>query len=948
MKILDGFTDSIAAAAGTAHPCAVCGGTMRVERSICASCLMREGLAGMGESSRDEFQRILEEAAVSDQDWSLGSYQILGEIGRGGMGIIYRARQRHSRRIVAVKRILRYEAESHETLVRFRREAEAAASLDHPNILPIYEVSETEDGLPFFSMKFATGGSLRVVGPTLREEPRECVRLMAKVTRGIAYAHCEGVLHRDLQPGNILLDGHGEPMVSDFGLATWLHAGSDLTRTLTTLGTPGFIAPEQAEGGGAELTTAADIYSLGAILFSLLASRPPFLGENALSVIRQAADHPAPRLRLLVPELDRDLETILGRCLERDPKARYASAEDLAADLERWLNGWPIVARPVLPPARLWRWARRNPILAGAATGCFLLAVAVVWLLGEKGPAALDLPAPEKSVAVLPFENLNQDEENVFFTDGMQDDILTDLSKVADLKVISRSSVREYGAGVPRNLRAIGRELGVRHVLEGSVRRAAGQVRISARLVDTRTGAQLWAEQYDRDLQDVFAIQSAIAEQIVDQLQVRLSPNEQATIQSRPTTNMEAYDLYLRARESTHKAGLSTAERTETQVRLLDEAVRQEPNFVPALCLLARAHVLSYWSNQDHSASRLEAAWRALEHAARLHPEAGEVHLTRGIILYWGSRNYAPALAELRLARRALPNEADVPYFMALIARRQGRWDASTRYLEEARTIDPRNAIILWDLARTNYFATKHYREAAATSESVLAWKPDAFDFHLARAKVDLASRGEVARWQATVWGPAARTAEPELLAFERLDLALLQRDYAAAAEAFAAQTLPDFNWDGYVTPRAWYEGLIAEGLGQKAKAEAAFRSAREQLDRIVAQRPDDAKAHIVLAEIQARLGEKEGAIREGRRALELRPMDRDAVDGASLAARLAAVYGQVGESDLGCALLEQVAHLPNATNYGSLKLDKCWDPLRNDPRFKKVMASLAPEARTP
>ena len=316
------------------HPtkCPQCGATTQLDHGTCINCFLREGIEAKGEGSRETFESILLEANVTDTQWRLGHYEILEEIGRGGMGVIYRARQQHSRRIVAVKRILAHQVTSHETLVRFRREAEAVASLDHPNILPIYEVSESEGGLPFFSMKYAMGGSLRAAAPSLRTKPRECVRLMAKVARAIAYAHSKGVLHRDLQPGNILLDENGEPMVSDFGLAKWLDQGSDLTRTLETLGTPGYIAPEQTERPGDKLTCAADIYSLGAILFYLLTGRLPFVGPNVLSVIHQAAATPAPRLRSLAPSLDRDLETIVARCLESDPKARYQSAATLADD----------------------------------------------------------------------------------------------------------------------------------------------------------------------------------------------------------------------------------------------------------------------------------------------------------------------------------------------------------------------------------------------------------------------------------------------------------------------------------------------------------------------------------------------------------------------------------------------------------------------------------------
>jgi serine/threonine protein kinase len=354
-----------------------------------------------GDVSKTLYETVLDELDARDKPWQLGNYEILEQIGCGGMGVIYRARQRHSRRIVAVKRVLSYRADSRGALQRFRREAQAVASLDHPNILPIYEVSESEDGLPFFSMKLAEKGSLHENAASLRHEPRKCVQLMAKVARAVDYAHSRGVLHRDLKPGNILLNDRDEPLVSDFGLAKLLDGNNDLTRSLTTFGTAGFIAPEQAGGAAADFTPAADVYSLGAVLFNLLAGRPPFLGSNPVSVIRQASETQAPKLRSLASSLDRDLETICAHCLERDPKARYQSASDLAVDLERWLDGRPIVARPVSPPARIWRWSRRNPKLVGAATAGLLLGAAAVWLFRSERPASQINP-PDKSIAAVP------------------------------------------------------------------------------------------------------------------------------------------------------------------------------------------------------------------------------------------------------------------------------------------------------------------------------------------------------------------------------------------------------------------------------------------------------------------------------------------------------------------------------------------------------------------
>src|SRR5205823_5787564 len=567
------------------HPtkCPHCGAITQLDHGTCVNCLLREGLEARGEASRETFESILTEANVTDTQWRLGHYEILEEIGRGGMGVIYRARQQHSRRIVAVKRILAHDVNSHETLVRFRREAEAVASLDHPNILPIYEISESEEGLPFFSMKYAEGGSLRTAAPALRAKPRECVQLMAKVACAVAYAHGKGLLHRDLQPGNILLDENGEPMVSDFGLAKWLNQTSDLTRTLETLGTPGYIAPEQAECRTTDPTGAADIYSLGAILFYLLAGRPPFVGSNVLHVIHQAAATPAPRLRSFAPSFDRDLETIVARCLESEPTARYKSAGALADDLEHWLRHEPIRARHSGVFTRGGKWVRRNPTTTGLVAALVVLASVIVSVMVWKNESPHPISPVSGGIAVLPFENLSADPEDASFTDGMQDEILNDLTKVADLKVISRTSVMQYKSGAKRNLRQIANELGVTHVVEGSVQRAANRVRVTAQLIDGRTDRQLWVERYDRPLDNVFAIQSEIVKAIAAQLQAKLSPKEKAAIEELPTSDMAAYDLYLKAKELRYNARFNPARREKAlfkAVQLLDEAVTRDPVFL--------------------------------------------------------------------------------------------------------------------------------------------------------------------------------------------------------------------------------------------------------------------------------------------------------------------------------------------------------------------------------
>ena len=501
---------------------------MRLDTGVCVSCLLREGLEGGDEVSQAFYQSVLAEVDAPHKSWFLGNYEILEQIGCGGMGVIYRARQRHSRRIVAVKRVLSYRADSHGALQRFRREAQAVASLDHPNILPIYEVSESEDGLPFFSMKFAEKGSLQENAASLRDEPRKCVQLMAKVAHAVEYAHSRGVLHRDIKPGNILLNDRGEPLVSDFGLAKLLDGNNDLTRSLTTFGTAGFIAPEQAGDAAVDLTPVADVYSLGAVLFNVLAGRPPFLGSNPVSVIRQASETQAPKLRSLAPSLDRDLETICARCLERDPKARYQSAGDLAADLERWLGGRPIVARPVSPPARIWRWSQRNPKLVGAATAGLLLGAAAVWLFrGELFPAAQFNP-PDRSIAILPFTDSSETKDQEYLCEGISEEILHTLAQVDGLRVAGRTSSFSLKG---KNTKEVGEKLNVGNVLEGSLQRQGNRVRVTAELVDARNGFRVWTETYERELDSAFALQDEIARSIADALKikfaVRFSAHEQ-------------------------------------------------------------------------------------------------------------------------------------------------------------------------------------------------------------------------------------------------------------------------------------------------------------------------------------------------------------------------------------------------------------------------------------
>jgi TolB-like protein/class 3 adenylate cyclase/Flp pilus assembly protein TadD len=560
------------------------------------------------------------------------------------------------------------------------------------------------------------------------------------------------------------------------------------------------------------------------------------------------------------------------------------------------------------------------------------------------GPGAIAVP--EKSIAVLPFENLSDDKQNAYFADGVQDEILTNLAKVADLKVISRTSVMQYKNRAERNLREIARALGVAHILEGTVQKAASRVRVSAQLIDARTDAHIWGERYDRDLADVFAIENELAEQIVSQLKTKLSPQEKAAIEERPTENLEAYDFYARAKTLIENAVFNAPQNESLfeAVRLLTRALERDSKFALVYYQLAHAHDQLYFVGADHTAARLAMADKAIQALVQMRPNSGEAHLAVAKHLYWGYLDYDRARQELDLARRSLPNDP-LPFLLAgYIDRRQGHWQESTKNLERAVELDPRNPGVLQQIA-LSYECLRRYGDAEGALDRAIALAPADAATRTQRAMLEL-------YWHADP-RPALSTIESIFAENSRgagsvaefwLNLSLCRRDFDATQRALAALPVEGCHVEAIPFPRSWCEGVVAKMRGNNNAARAAFTRARAETAKLVETQPAYAEALCVLGMTDAALGRKEDAIHEGHRAVELLPVTKDSITGALLVQHLALIYAWAGEKDRALEQLDIATKLPGYLSYGQLRLHPYWDPLRSDPRFEKIVASLAPK----
>jgi serine/threonine protein kinase/Tfp pilus assembly protein PilF len=937
--------------------CRKCGAKILSDapEGLCGRCVLKAALgclpdvvaSGCDLGQVDESARAaMKSDRAADLLGELGDYELLEEIGRGGQGVVFRARQKSLNRTVALKVISLGQWASKAHLKRFRLEAEAAARLEHPGIVPIHEVGE-RDGSCYFSMKFVEGGQLDEVVRRTPMSIRQAAELIAKVARTIYYAHDHGILHRDIKPGNILLDAKREPHLTDFGLARLVESESSVTHTLDVLGTPSYMAPEQAMGNNAAVSSATDVYGLGAVLYQLLTGQPPFAGGATYETIKLLLDTEPREPRFLNPKIDRDLSTICLKCLEKDPRRRYSSALALAEDLERWLKHEPIQARSTGVITRGGKWVRRNPTSTLLAASLMALATLAGWVVWKS--ELIRRPVITNGVAVLPFESLSPNQDNAYFADGIQEEILTRLASIADLRVISRTSTQQYQSK-PRNLREIAKQLGVANILEGSVQKAANKVRVSVQLINAQTDSHIWGETYDRALTDILGVESEIAKGIAESLQAKLSRREEQALAAKPTNNPEAYDAYLRGLAYSVRTWNKPANALGAQ-KYLREAVRLDPKFALAWSLLSFVDAQGYLAlTLQPTVSLREEAQQAAETALTLQPSLGEGVLAKGYYHYACVKDFDTAMHYFEQARPLLPSSSRLPELLAYLTRRRGQWDRSEAYFNEAERLDPRNANLLFQHAGS-HVARRRFPEASRKLDEVLNIAPDDMDTLAVKAVIAQA-QGDLARAAAIV-APLQPGADNPVALRIQLYQAILER-HTAPVIARLKEILdqPDPALGSVNGEFRFWLGWAQEVGGDHAAARESWRGARGELESCLADQPENYNVIGDLALTNMSLGDKAAAFALVKQGMAVLPMDKDAVNGPMWLEIFARVAANMGEPERAIAALRKLLSIPYEGPFDMrglcltpalLRLDPMFDPLRGDPRFQELCEKKQP-----
>ena len=922
---------------------------------------------------------------------TIGHYRVLRQLGAGGMGEVYEAEDAKLGRHVALKVLPEETARDPQMRRRFEREAKAIAALNHPNIVTIYSVEEAE-GLDFITMELIEGQTLREALPRGGMPLDRLLALAIPLSEAVAAAHQQGITHRDLKPENVILGRDGKVKVLDFGLAkvgAFFGRSGDAshlpTRALTEegriVGTVAYMSPEQAEGKPVD--PRSDVFTLGIILYEMSTGQQPFRGDTAMSILSSILKENPPPVTQVNATLPRDLSRIVNRCLSKDPARRFQSALGLStelAEVRQLLDSGelaavgpgaprsgvvsaPSISGPSSIPApsrggaityvvsaavivvvavggffamRAWRGRATGETAATAAPAAG--AGAAGGASGSSGPRSAD---GRQRIVVLPFENLGA-ADDAYFADGMTEEITSRLASVSGLGVISRNSAMQY-ARTSKTTKQIGAELGVDYVLAGTVRwdRGAGRasrVRVTPQLVRVSDDTQLWGDRYDREMKDIFAVQSEIAGQVVGKLGLAMRQTGAPAAESPPTRNLDAYQLYLRGKAQISPA-TETREISAQGADLLEQAVRLDPRFAQGWATLSYAHSMIYHYRYDYTEERLAKAREAADKALALQPDLAEGHRALGYYYYWGRGDYAQAQEEFRIAAGGRGDDAETLEAMGYVLRRQGRWDEALAAMEKAYALNPRKLDLVNGLRET-YEALRRYPEAARFADLGLSLSPDSAAVLVANVffRVNVDGNTRVARDLLKRVDPRELPEAPCIESFldeldGRFDLALASLD-RFPGDALETQTL--------YRPKSLLAGFIYLAMNDRVRAQASCESGRMVLEKALASSPKDPRMRSGLAMALACLGRKDEAVREAKLAADMVPVSTDAVDGPFYQETLARVYATVGERDAACDILEKLLAYPSGTSVSLLKQDPEWAPLWKFPRFQKLIAKYS------
>ena len=877
------------------------------------------------------------------QDSLASRYRIHRELGAGGMAVVFLAEDLRHRRQVALK-VLRPELAAEIGPRRFEREIETAARLSHPHILPVMD-SGAAGELLYYVMPYVEGESLR--GRLTREKQLpldDALGITREVADALSYAHGRGVVHRDIKPENILVQS-GHAVVADFGIARAIAAAGADTRTVTMtqagamMGTPAYMSPEQA-AGSREVDGRSDLYSLACVLYEMLAGQPPFTGPTVESLVHQHLTAAAPSVTTIRPAVPGRVAAAIARALAKTPADRFASVAQFAAALAHQESA--AAAVPVSAAARPARRGRRRAWIGGAAA----VTVAIVALLVLRPGREVHAPGPtpampdhtRSEIAVLPFQNLSGEGRYAYFAGGLQDELLTQLSKIAALKVISRTSVMGY-QGTSKPLKQIAGELGAGSVVEGSVQVVGERLRVTVQLIDAATDQHLWAEHYDRTLDDAFAIQSEVAQRIVAAVGAALSGAEQGRLAAAPTANAEAYRLYLQGNEYYARPGFLRQDR-ETAQQLYQRAVALDPNFALAHAALSGVHGQMYWLRYDPSAVRAARQRDEAETALRLAPNLPQAHIAMGRVYYQGRREYRRALDEFAIALEGLPNNAELWRWIGVVNRRLGNWNDVLAAFAKGTQLDPRNADLFLTGAPT-YQLMRRYAAAVREYDQALSLAPDLHGAAISKAWIYVAWQGQLDTLRAVMSRVPSEAPAGVLggVTAQRADLLLWERDADGLLRMPQITRGDVFTSELFFLPGSLYAAWAHQLRGDRAAAKVAFDAARALLDSALRELPDDWRVHAARGLALAGLGRRDEALREARWLQQSNIYRHDNFEGPSMAEDRAQILAQAGDAEAALDEIDRLLARPSWLSVPLLRLDPRWDPIREHPRFKALLA---------